>query len=283
MDETISQSLETLKNALEKNEDKKNFQKCSLWKCIGGVLTRYPFNSEQERALIRWDRSHGDFSFLGNSLLTTRMLNNLIKNALEQISKNQKGSIFLSTSTCDGYNILHFKDTGGGADPETVPYLFKGFHTTKKEGTGLVFLSVQGQCTTLEETFLAKTYQENPSNLFFDFQYWKWLFRRFFSRDKRKTRVRRKAFTNFPSPTCSSSWPTLRGFVRGVQEFCEKHIHPHPTLSLRTLRVRESASCKGFRQRTSWLNKKLETNTQNYRWAKVYRPGTSLTDVRGHR
>ena len=66
-----------------------------------------------------------------------KILFNLVKNALEQISLNGKGEIIITTESNAKGNLIRIKDTAGGAPPEIVSNFFKGYFTTKKNGTGV--------------------------------------------------------------------------------------------------------------------------------------------------
>jgi signal transduction histidine kinase len=130
----IDITLKTLTKVVGGQLKQEDLTVCSMWHCIHNTLHRYPF-SGQQRKLITWDQS--DFEFMGNQLLMIRILFNLVKNSLEQIDKNKKGEIFISTEIKDNINLIHFKDTAGGAPPEVVANLFSAYYTTKEIGTGV--------------------------------------------------------------------------------------------------------------------------------------------------
>ena len=107
---------------------------CSMNASLRATLGNYLFEEEEED-LVQWDRE--DFQFLGNEVLIIRVLSNLLKNSLQQIKKNQRGEIFITTELGETVNRLHFKDTAGGAPPEIVEHLFEGYYTNKEKGTGI--------------------------------------------------------------------------------------------------------------------------------------------------
>ncbi len=134
MHDFIDITLQTLSKALSSNLTREDMVVCSMWHCIHNTLYRYPFTGQQ-RELIKWDQN--DFNFMGNELLMIRVFFNLIKNSLEQIEKNNRGEISISTEVGDNENIIRFKDTAGGAAPEIINNLFSGYRTTKEKGTGV--------------------------------------------------------------------------------------------------------------------------------------------------
>jgi PAS domain S-box-containing protein len=135
MKEFITASLKTLSKAIAGDTSAESLTLCSMDKCIDQTIRRYPYVGEEHK-LVKWDRK-ADFKFMGNEILMIRILFNLIKNSLEQIKQNKRGEIFITTEMGEKENVLHVKDTAGGAPPEIVEHLFDGYKTTKKEGTGV--------------------------------------------------------------------------------------------------------------------------------------------------
>ena len=130
----IDVTLKTLSKALSKELSQDDLVRCSMWHCIHNTLTHFPF-LEGQRELMKNETK--DFSFLGNELLMIRVLSNLLNNALQQIAKNNRGSVIITTEINSDVNVLKFKDTAGGAVPEIVEHLFDGYKTTKAGGTGI--------------------------------------------------------------------------------------------------------------------------------------------------
>lgn len=135
MNEFINTTLNTIKKTVSGQLEKEELTTCELQWCLQNVLQRYPF-VDNEQKLVHWDRRY-HFPFLGNAVLFFRMISNLLKNSLYQIKKNQKGEIFIWAEKTENANLLHFKDTAGGAEPEIIEKIFSGYQTTKKEGTGI--------------------------------------------------------------------------------------------------------------------------------------------------
>lgn len=114
---------------------KEDLIRCSIRKIINNALDAYPF-TDAERIKIHQDIAC-DFYLMGNSILIMKILFNLIKNALEQIDANGKGTISICTRKGKDYNLVIIKDTAGGASAEIVTHMFNDYFTTKKNGTGI--------------------------------------------------------------------------------------------------------------------------------------------------
>ena len=138
MNDFINTTLNELANAhqsLSSALTKEQLTKHSSHRIIENTIKAYPF-TDSERNKIKLELNH-DFEFMGNSILSMKLLFNLIKNALEQIALNGQGDITLSTQQEKHYNVIRIKDTAGGAPPEIVSHLFNGYFTTKEHGTGI--------------------------------------------------------------------------------------------------------------------------------------------------
>lgn len=107
---------------------------CSMADCLTEAITRYPFQTQKERALITY---LGDFQFRGSKLLMEHVLFNLIKNALYAIATAQKGEITIWAESREKLNYLYFKDTAKGMSNQQLSQLFNHFYTTTFMGTGI--------------------------------------------------------------------------------------------------------------------------------------------------
>ena len=134
----IQVTLKQLSRVLKKELTKEDLVQCNIWSCIDDVISNYPFSGNEKEPihLPDWDEKY-KFNFMGNELLMYRILTNLITNSLYQIRKNQRGEIFINTEDGGEVNLLHFKDTAGGAPQEVIDHIFNGYKTTKGEGTGI--------------------------------------------------------------------------------------------------------------------------------------------------
>jgi len=128
--------------------DKRGFKYCSIKKNIEEALEQYSFK-EAECKLITLDLLK-DFEYLGDSVLTSHILYNLIKNSLRAIANAGKGNINIHSITgCSNpetgakYNKLIFKDTATGIAKEFLPKMFELFESQSVEqggtGVGLAF------------------------------------------------------------------------------------------------------------------------------------------------
>lgn len=135
MNTSVDEALKSLRHSAQQDPTKADLEICSLSQCLGEIIDEFPYK-DHEAELIRWDRS-GDFLFLGTYILFSNMINNLLKNAFEQIHKNSRGEIFISARSIEKMNYLHIKDTASGALKEEIENFFQGYRTDKKEGTGI--------------------------------------------------------------------------------------------------------------------------------------------------
>ncbi|OGV28205.1 MAG: hypothetical protein A3F18_01640 [Legionellales bacterium RIFCSPHIGHO2_12_FULL_37_14] len=139
MDNFINSSLAELASAQKAQNAELTHEDltiCSSRRILENTLDSYP--DLPTKIKIHQFISY-DFYLMGNSILIMKILFNLIKNAIEQITlKNHgKGAITITTEEGVDCNLLKIKDSGGGAPPEVVANLFTGYFTTKEHGTGI--------------------------------------------------------------------------------------------------------------------------------------------------
>ncbi len=139
---------------------------------IDESISRYPFNNQQERQLLRVAESE-DFEIHAPRLLIVHVLFNLIKNGLYYVQRAGKGDITLSTERGTTANKLIVHDTGAGIPESELRQIFERFYTTTQTGQGagiglsfcdmvmrsvggeISCASVEGQHTTFTLTFPA--------------------------------------------------------------------------------------------------------------------------------
>ena len=132
----IKTSLRELANAQKEQSSillKENLTKCSSRRIIENTINTYPF---PDNITININISY-EFYLMSNSILLMKILFNLIRNAIDQISLNGRGEITITTETAPEVNIIKIKDTAGGAHPEVADNFYKGYFTTKINGTGI--------------------------------------------------------------------------------------------------------------------------------------------------
>jgi PAS domain S-box-containing protein len=135
MNNFINGTLNSMQHLVSGTLSYEDFVVCHIEPCVRDAISIYPFKTE-ETTLVHIDINN-NFSFFGYPILFCRVISNLIKNSLEQIEKNNKGEIFITTSEADNFNLLHFKDTAGGTSSAIIEHMFDGYKTTKTTGTGV--------------------------------------------------------------------------------------------------------------------------------------------------
>ncbi|MDP5139763.1 MAG: ATP-binding protein, partial [Spirosomaceae bacterium] len=79
----------------------------------------------------------GDFSVFADPSLMEQVLINLIKNASEARSKNNKSCVELRAYQTNERCIIEVEDNGMGIETEALSKVFIPFFTTKKAGSGI--------------------------------------------------------------------------------------------------------------------------------------------------
>ncbi|HLD17423.1 MAG TPA: HAMP domain-containing sensor histidine kinase, partial [Coxiellaceae bacterium] len=133
----ITASLKSVKGAAQGESilSQQDLVPCSIEKCVRKVIQDYPFK-ENEREKLHFTCLK-DFTFLGNEIFMVRVIENIIKNAYEQIDAKGKGEIYIQCNNHDDHSQLIIKDTAGDVTHEVVDALFQGMNTTKADGTGI--------------------------------------------------------------------------------------------------------------------------------------------------
>jgi PAS domain S-box-containing protein len=62
---------------------------------------------------------------------------NILRNALDAVSDNEKGRIGIRVESGETHVNIHFEDNGPGVPPEKIEQIFQPFVTGKSKGTGL--------------------------------------------------------------------------------------------------------------------------------------------------
>ncbi|MGV3630170.1 MAG: sensor histidine kinase [Bacteroidota bacterium] len=94
------------------------------------------FNQENE-VDIRLETTCEQVIVLADKDLIIRVFNNLIKNAIQAIPENRRGTIVIRISEKEGNYLLAVQDNGKGIPEEQISKIFVPNFTTKSTGTGL--------------------------------------------------------------------------------------------------------------------------------------------------
>ena len=132
---TTLTELASANKAVSSELTKEQLTQNSSYRIIENSINAYPFTALEKNTVTAY--VNYDFAFMGNSILSMKILFNLIKNALEQIALNGSGKIIISTRKEEHFNIISIKDTAGGAPAEYISQFFNGYFTTKTNGTGI--------------------------------------------------------------------------------------------------------------------------------------------------
>ncbi len=134
----IDATLKIIRGAASGSEliSKEDLVACSIEEILRRAISTYPYRDEADQAKVHLDTMDA-FEFMGNSIFMARIVQNLIKNAFEQIHLKGQGEIFVKCEAADPLNYLYIKDTAGGVSEAILAQLFNGFNSTKRGGTGI--------------------------------------------------------------------------------------------------------------------------------------------------
>lgn len=137
--ETISDMLLKVRSFASGEIPKHTFEDRSITTDIEDFLENYPFENNEKDLVNVIYKSR--FKYKGSKILTTNILNNIVKNALRAIKECDKedATITIETITTDSFNQLVITDTATGVSEEFLNKMFNPFETKKSTqgGTGL--------------------------------------------------------------------------------------------------------------------------------------------------
>lgn len=107
---------------------------CSMRNCVTGAVKHYLGSVKQSDV---FDIKDVDFTFAGDEVLTTKILSNLIDNALREIRAAGSGKIIISHEVRDEENVLIFRDTVGNLHTRELNRLFKTRVGDDNRGSGI--------------------------------------------------------------------------------------------------------------------------------------------------
>ncbi len=123
------------------------------------------FEGTTEVGLKFHNMTDGELPIFADRMHLTRVLNNLIKNAIQSISPDKKGQVDVFLYKRDNYAIVRVSDNGIGIPPELQEKVFKPYFTTKGAGTGLGLVI----CKNIVEAAKGKIYFETREGKGTDF------------------------------------------------------------------------------------------------------------------
>jgi len=136
--EYISSSLQSITGAMNGDgilqEDKK--VNCDSRYLLQRIVRNYPYKEISLRDKVYLSTSQY-FNFKGNEIFFNRLVENLIKNAFEQIELKGRGEIFINCAQENQLNLIKIKDTAGGVTQEIIDKLLGGIKSSKQGGTGI--------------------------------------------------------------------------------------------------------------------------------------------------
>ncbi len=134
----IDASLKSLKAASQGGDllSKEQLVLCDAERLLRRSVKDYPYKSGDEAKVHL--NTEVTFNFMGNEIFVSRLFENLIKNAFEQIQLKGKGEIFIQTELSDAFNHIKLKDTAGGVTPSIIDQVNQGeMKSSKAGGTGV--------------------------------------------------------------------------------------------------------------------------------------------------
>ncbi len=133
----INSSLKSIKSASNGEEllTSDQLSICDAERLLRSIVQNYPCDFETREKIHL--NTHHSFKFMGNEIFFNRVIENLIKNAFEQIELKSKGEIFIACHSHDEVNTIKIKDMAGGVTDELIPQLFNGIQSSKEGGTGI--------------------------------------------------------------------------------------------------------------------------------------------------
>ncbi len=134
----IDASLKSLKVASQGGDllSKEQLVLCDAERLLRRSVKDYPYKSGDEAKVHL--NTEVTFNFMGNEIFVSRLFENLMKNAFEQIQLKGKGEIFIQTELNDAFHHIKIKDTAGGVTQSIIDQVNQAeMKSTKEGGTGV--------------------------------------------------------------------------------------------------------------------------------------------------
>lgn len=111
-----------------------NETKFDLKPVIENVLEVF---KEEENCSLSFTSAVHSCNVLADKDLMLRVFNNLVKNAIQAIPADRKGTVEVAIKVVENQYIISISDNGTGIDEEKQQKIFVPYFTTKSTGTGL--------------------------------------------------------------------------------------------------------------------------------------------------
>ena len=112
-------------------------EKVNLFSVINKVISSNQLAIDKIRAKVSF-RGAKDVEIQSNTRQLYQVLNNLLLNSIDALTKSPKPAILLDWKQMDSSIILDFTDNGEGIPEENVHRVFDAFFSTKPDnGTGI--------------------------------------------------------------------------------------------------------------------------------------------------
>jgi signal transduction histidine kinase len=121
---------------IESHSLKLSKEQFNLNDVIKNAINDIATNKEESNNLKLLFQSEEDIFIEADRSRLTQVISNLLSNAVK-FTKEEGGTITITTEKKDTQVIVKIKDTGTGIDPEILPRLFSKFASKSFEGTGL--------------------------------------------------------------------------------------------------------------------------------------------------
>jgi signal transduction histidine kinase len=121
---------------IESHSLKLSKEQFNLNDVIKNAINDIATNKEESNNLKLLFQSEKDIFIEADRSRLIQVISNLLSNAIK-FTKEEGGTITITTENIDSEVIVRIKDTGTGIDPEILPRLFSKFTSKSFEGTGL--------------------------------------------------------------------------------------------------------------------------------------------------
>ena len=111
-----------------------NFEDCNISQSLINTITLF---EKSEHVVFQYPDNLPDVLVHADREQLGRIFNNVIKNAIQSISKDRKGLIVIDMNIQDAKVVVSINDNGKGIDPKDASKIFVPNFSTKNSGMGL--------------------------------------------------------------------------------------------------------------------------------------------------